>query len=130
MKFSLKMRYLMSIVLIATKLAKIYLKDNSKTLLYFCDLDLSFKIKSQGHSLVNGISLKPVDGFSPNLQTYHCDKLKGCLDFGDLDLIFKVKSYVYNCHMLIICYIIGGIFFELVVEFSSNLHTYIIVACL
>ena len=33
--------------MIATKLAKIYLKDDSKSLLYFCDLDLIFKIKSQ-----------------------------------------------------------------------------------
>ena len=47
MKFSLKMKYLMSLVLIATKLAKIYLKDNSKSLLYLCDRDLIFKIEIQ-----------------------------------------------------------------------------------
>ena len=29
------------------KLAKIYFKDDSKSLLYFCDLDLIFKVKSQ-----------------------------------------------------------------------------------
>ena len=34
-------------VLIATKLAKIYLKDDSKSLLKFSDLDLIFKNKSQ-----------------------------------------------------------------------------------
>ena len=31
----------------ATKLAKIYLKDDSKSLLYFCDLDHIFKINIQ-----------------------------------------------------------------------------------
>ena len=34
-------------VLIATKLANIYLKDNSKSLLCFFDLYLIFKVKSQ-----------------------------------------------------------------------------------
>ena len=47
MKISLQMRYLMNYFLNATKLAKIYLKDDSKSLLYFYDLDLIFKIKSQ-----------------------------------------------------------------------------------
>ena len=47
MKFSLEMGYLMTIVLIASKLAKIYLKNDSKSLLYFCDLALNFNAKDQ-----------------------------------------------------------------------------------
>ena len=43
----LKMRYKMNHCLDCHKVANIYLKDNSKTLLNFCDLDLIFKVKSQ-----------------------------------------------------------------------------------
>ena len=47
MKFSLKIRYLMSHCLDCQRFAKIYLKDDAKSLLFFCDLDFIFKIKSQ-----------------------------------------------------------------------------------
>ena len=47
MKFSLKCDIYKAIILIATRLTKIYLKDDSKSLLYFYDRDLIFKVKSQ-----------------------------------------------------------------------------------
>ena len=47
MKFSLTCDIYKAIILIATRLTKIYLKDDSKSLLYFYDLDLIFKGKSQ-----------------------------------------------------------------------------------
>ena len=47
MKFSLKMRYLMSHCLDYHQTCKDLPKDDCKTLLYFCDLDLIFEVKSQ-----------------------------------------------------------------------------------
>ena len=47
MKFSLTCDIYKAIILIATRLTKIYLKDDSKSLLYFCYLDLIFKVKRQ-----------------------------------------------------------------------------------
>ena len=76
-KFSLKMRYLMimSHCLDTTKLAKIYLKDDSKSLLYFFDLDLIFKIKSQ-----------LTDARFPPKMRYFCnqlmDILQNCIDMS------------------------------------------------
>ena len=47
MKLALKMRYLMSHCLDCHQTGKDLPKDDPKSLLYFCDLDLIFKIKSQ-----------------------------------------------------------------------------------
>ena len=64
MKILLKMIYLLHFILIPTKLAQLYLKDNLKNLLYFGHLDPSFKVTSQltkvefiarmGYFLTNG----------------------------------------------------------------------------
>ena len=56
MKFSLKNE--ISIVLIATRLAKIYLKDDSKSSLYFCDLDRIFRVKSQLTDVKSPLKMK------------------------------------------------------------------------
>ena len=47
MKLSLKYYISCIFVLIPTKLAQLYLKENLKSLLYFGDLDLIFKVTSQ-----------------------------------------------------------------------------------
>ena len=47
MKILLKMIYPLHFIVIPTKLAQLYLKDNLKNLLYFGDLDPSFKVTSQ-----------------------------------------------------------------------------------
>ena len=44
----------------------LYHCDRLMIYMMFGDLDLIF----QGHSLINGISFEPVDGFSPNLHRY------------------------------------------------------------
>ena len=70
MKFSLKMRYVMGHCLDCHQTCKDF---DSKSLLYFCDLDLIFKIKSQLTDVkfpLNAIFLKPVDGYSSNLHGY------------------------------------------------------------
>ena len=46
----------------------IYLKDDSKGLLYFCDLDLIFKVKSQLTKFE--IFLLLIDGYSSDLHGY------------------------------------------------------------
>ena len=60
--------------MIATRLAKVYLKDDSKSLLYFCDLDLIFKVKSQlkdvKFPLKNEIFLLLTDGCPSDLHGY------------------------------------------------------------
>ena len=42
-----------------------------KRILVFCDLDLIFRVTGR-LSVKIKISLEPTDGFSPNLDGYHC----------------------------------------------------------
>ena len=75
MKFSLKMRYLMSHCLDCTRPAKIYMKDDSKSLLYFCDLDLIFEVKSQLTDVKFPLKMR-------YFFYYLMDILQTCMDIG------------------------------------------------
>ena len=73
MKFSLKCDIYKAIVLIATRLTKIYLMDDSKSVLYFYDLDLIFKVKSQNNDVKFPLKMRYfllIDGYSSDLHGY------------------------------------------------------------
>ena len=63
-----------SFVLIPTKLAQLYLKDNLKSLLYFGDLDPIFKVTSQLTKVdfiaKNEIFLEQIDVYLSDLSGY------------------------------------------------------------
>ena len=75
---------------------QINLENDFKNLLYFCDLVLNLKVKSQltevKFHLKLDISLTSRWIFIRLACIYHCDWLMICLMLGDLDLIFKVMS--------------------------------------
>ena len=73
-KNSLKWYISCIFVLIPTKLAQLYLKDNLKSLLYIGDLDPIFKVTSQLTKVdfiaKTEIFLEQMDGYSSNLSGY------------------------------------------------------------